>query len=218
MDFNYSSKSSTASVLWFTFIRIFGFPLLQFKVAIMKLYNYSAEKVLIGKYRRGALLANAIEPEATPPNEDFAPASSIKFRPIMLFLLVLTTACNSVQTGQQPSSASVPSPSSATVYFYRLQNASGAAVGIDIKDNGIDLGTLQDGTYFVYHAPPGQHALTATTDTASTQNVKLQAGATYYMKASVVSSQHLFHPSLSVVFDLQGQTAIQNLKRLDYHE
>ena len=159
MDFNYSSKSSTASVLWFTFIRIFGFPLLQFKVAIMKLYNYSAEKVLIGKYRRGALLANSIEPEATPPNEDFAPASSIKFRPIMLFLLVLTTACNSVQTGQQPSSASVPSPSSATVYFYRLQNASGAAVGIDIKDNGIDLGTLQDGTYFVYHAPLGNTPL-----------------------------------------------------------
>jgi uncharacterized protein DUF2846 len=106
----------------------------------------------------------------------------------------------------------------ATVYFYRLQNAPGAAVGVDIKDNGIDIGTLQDGTYFVYHAAPGQHTLTATTDTTSTRNIKLQAGATYYMKASVVSGRHLFHPSLSVVFDLQGQTAIQNLKRPDYHE
>jgi hypothetical protein len=30
--------------------------------------------------------------------------------------------------------------------------------------------------------------------------------------------QETFQPSLSVVFDLQGQAAIQNLKRLPYHE
>ena len=91
-------------------------------------------------------------------------------------------------------------------------------MGADIKDNGIDLGSLPDGTYFVYHATPGQHAFTVTTDTTATQNVKLQGGATYYVKAGVVSSQHLFHPSLNIVFDLQGQAAIQNLKRLNYQE
>ena len=140
-----------------------------------------------------------------------------KFRPLTLFLLVLTTACNSVQTGPQYS-ASVPSANLATVYFYRTHNSPGAVVGIDIKDGGIDLGTLQDGTYFVYHTAPGQHAFTVTTDTAAIENVKLQGGATYYLKAHVVSSQHLFQPSLSVVFDLQGRAAIQNLKRLNYQE
>jgi uncharacterized protein DUF2846 len=141
-----------------------------------------------------------------------------KFRPLTLFLLLLTTACSSVQTDQQSSAVSGPSSNVATVYFYRTHSSPGAVVGVDIKDNGIDIGTLQDGTYFVYHANPGQHALTATTDTASTQNFKLQAGAIYYIKAGIVPSQHLFQPSLSVVFDLQGQAAIQNLKRLHYHE
>jgi uncharacterized protein DUF2846 len=141
-----------------------------------------------------------------------------KFRPVTLCLLVLITACSTVQTGQQSSTVSGPSPSLATVYFYRPHSSPGAAVGVDIKDNGIDIGTLQDGTYFIYHTNPGQHALTATTDTASTQNFKLQAGAIYYIQAGVVSRQHLFQPTLSVVFDLQGQTAIQNLKRLRYHE
>ena len=70
----------------------------------------------------------------------------------------------------------------------------------------------------LYHTNAGQHALTATTDTASTQNFELQAGATYYMKAGVIPHQFLFQPSLSVVFDLQGQSAIQNLKRLAYCE
>src|ERR1700760_3970849 len=106
-----------------------------------------------------------------------------KFRPLTLFLLVFISACSSVQTNQQPSAVS--NPNQATVYFYRTQSSPGAAVGVDIKDNGLDIGTLQDGTYFVYHANPGQHILSATTDTASTQNLKFEAGATYYIKAGV---------------------------------
>jgi hypothetical protein len=142
----------------------------------------------------------------------------LRDKSLLLLLLVLTGACSSVETGRESSSAARPSPNQATVYFYRLHSSPGAVVGIDIKDNGIDIGTLQDGTYFVYHAPPGQHAFTVTTDTVSTQNFKLQAGATYYIKAGVVSSQHLFQPSLGVVFELQGQAAVQNLKRLPFHE
>jgi Protein of unknown function (DUF2846) len=141
-----------------------------------------------------------------------------KFTPLTLFLLVLLPACSSMQTGQQSSTVSGPSPNLATVYFYRPHNSPGGAVGVDIKDNGIDVGTLQDGTYFAYHTNPGQHALTATTDTASTQNFKLEAGAIYYMEAGVVPQQYLFQPSISVVFDLQGQSAIQNLQRLVYYE
>jgi hypothetical protein len=140
------------------------------------------------------------------------------YRPIALIWLVLITACSSMQTAQQSPSASVASPSQATVYFYRLHSSPGAVVGVDLKDNGIDIGTLPDGTYFAYHANPGIHALTATTDTAATQNFTLQAGATYYIKAIVARKQETFQPSLSVVFDLQGQAAIQNLKRLDYQE
>ncbi|MBV8277780.1 MAG: DUF2846 domain-containing protein [Verrucomicrobia bacterium] len=137
---------------------------------------------------------------------------------LTLISLTLITACSSLQTALQPPSASSTSPSQATVYFYRLHSSPGAVVGVDLKDNGIDIGTLQDGTYFVYHANPGVHALTSTTDTATTQNFTLQAGATYYIKAIVARKQETYQPSLSVVFDIQGQAAIQNLNRLDYHE
>lgn len=140
------------------------------------------------------------------------------FAPLTLILLALIPACSSLETGQQSASNSALSPNQASVYFYRPANSAGGAVGVDIKDNGIDIGTLQDGTYFIYHANPGLHSLTATTDSASTQTFQLQADATYYIQAGVIPSQHLFQPSLSVVFELQGQAAVQNLERLAYNE
>jgi len=140
------------------------------------------------------------------------------FVALTLIFLAFITACSSIQTAQQTPPVSGAAPSQATVYFYRLHSSPGAVVGVDLKDNGIDIGTLQDGTYFVYHANSGVHALTATTDTAATQNFTLQAGVTYYIMAIVGRKQETYQPSLSVVFDLQGQAAIQNLQRLDYHE
>jgi hypothetical protein len=141
-----------------------------------------------------------------------------KLKPFTLLLLALIAGCSSGPTGQQPSSVPAPVSNLATVYFYRTQASLGAATGVDLKDNGLDIGTLQDGTYFVYHANPGQHVLTATTDSTATQNFKFQAGGTYYIKAAVMPRQHIFHPSLSVVFNLEGQSALQNLKHLHYHE
>jgi hypothetical protein len=69
-----------------------------------------------------------------------------QFRPLTLFVLILSAACSSVQTGRQPSLVSASGPNVATVYLYRTHDSPGGAVGVDIKDNGIDIGTLQDGT------------------------------------------------------------------------
>jgi hypothetical protein len=135
---------------------------------------------------------------------------------LTLLVLMLASACSSTQTSQE--AAAIAGSNVSIVYLYRTHDSSGGAVGVDIKDNGIDIGTLQDGTYFIYHANPGQHVFTATTDTSSTQNLTLQTGATYYVRASVVRSQDLFQPSLAVVYYLQGQAAVQNLNRLNYHE
>jgi hypothetical protein len=141
-----------------------------------------------------------------------------KFKPLALLLLAVIAACSTVPVAQRSSSVSQPSASSALVYFYRTHSSPGAVVGVDLQDNGIDIGTLEDGTYFVYHANPGEHVLSATTETTTTKNLNLQPGATYYIKATVVRIHEIFQPSLGVVFDLQGEAAVQNLRRLRYHE
>jgi len=78
-----------------------------------------------------------------------------QFKPLTLAALILTTACTSLQTGEQLPSFSAPSPNLATVYLYRTHDSPGGAVGIDLKDNGIDIGTLQDGNLFHLSRKPG---------------------------------------------------------------
>ena len=135
----------------------------------------------------------------------------VKFLPILLLLL---SGCASSPETTNPK----PNTNFATVYFYRTHYAPGGAVNFDIQDNGLDIGALPDGSYFQYQANPGAHLFTLTTDSTVQQRVNLQAGATYYIKADTGKNPLRFKPSLQVVFELQGKTEIQNLKRLHYHE
>jgi hypothetical protein len=135
----------------------------------------------------------------------------VKFLPILLFLL---SGCASSPQATSPGANN----NFATVYFYRTHYAPGGAVTFDIQDNGLDIGALPDGTYFQYRANPGAHLFTLTTESTAQQRLNLQGGATYYIKADTGKNPLHFKPSLQVVFDLQGKTEIQNLKRLHYHE
>jgi Protein of unknown function (DUF2846) len=135
----------------------------------------------------------------------------IKFLPL---LLIVAAGCASAPQ----SRSSAPSMSFATVYFYRPHSSPGGAVTLDIKDNGIDIGALPVGSYFQYRANSGDHLFTLTSSSTAQQQMNLQPGATYYVKADVGRNPLEFHPSLQVVFDLQGKTEIKNLTRLDYGE
>jgi hypothetical protein len=89
---------------------------------------------------------------------------------------------------------------------------------MDIKDNGVDIGALPDGSYFQYRANSGDHLFTLTTASTAQQQLNLQPGATYYVKADVGRNRLEFPPSLQVVYELQGKTEIKNLEKLDYGE
>ena len=109
-------------------------------------------------------------------------------------------------------------PNTALVYFNRPRSNVGATISMDVQDNAIDLGTLSNGTYFLYHANPGVHTFTLTTNTTAFQTLKLQGGMTYYVRVSIERVGMNYRPHLEVVFDLQGQSAIHNLQRLNYGE
>jgi hypothetical protein len=137
-------------------------------------------------------------------------------RLIPIILVAWLAGCASWQ--ETGSSASARNAGSALVFFYRPHDSSGAAVSVDIMDNGLRLGTLPEGSYFSYNANPGIHEFALATNTTALQRLKLEAGATYYIKADVSKDPLQFRPSLAGAFELQGKSDIEQLQRLQYYE
>jgi hypothetical protein len=137
-------------------------------------------------------------------------------RLIPVIFVAWLAGCASWQ--QTSPSAPAPTAGSALVFFYRPHDSSGTAVSVDIMDNGLRLGTLPEGSYFSYNARPGIHEFALATNTTALQRLKLEAGATYYIKADVSKDPLQFRPSLAVAFELQGKSDIQQLRRLRYYE
>jgi hypothetical protein len=109
-------------------------------------------------------------------------------------------------------------PETALVYFFRPRSPVAAAISADVQDNAVNLGTLSNGTYFVYHARPDTHAFMLVTDSIASQTLRLRAGMTYYLRGRVDQAGSHHPPRLTMVSPLEGQAAIRHLERLDYGE
>jgi hypothetical protein len=109
-------------------------------------------------------------------------------------------------------------PETALVILFRPCSPVAATVSADVQDNAINLGTLTNGTYFMYHARPGAHALMLVTDSVANQSLRLHAGRTYYLRGRVGQAGPHYPPHLRLVSPLEGQFAIRHLQELDYGE
>jgi hypothetical protein len=109
-------------------------------------------------------------------------------------------------------------PETALVYFFRPRSPVAATISADMQDNAANLGTLSNGTYFVYHARPGTHVFMLITDSVADQSLRVRAGMTYYLRGRVDQAGPHNPPHLTMVSPLEGQAAIRHLERLDYGE
>jgi hypothetical protein len=109
-------------------------------------------------------------------------------------------------------------PETALVYFFRPRAPVAAAVSADVQDNAVNLGTLSNGTYFVYHASPGTHSFVLVTDSVANQSLHLRPGMTYYLRGRIGQAGPHYPPRLTMVSPFEGQAAIRHLERLDYGE
>jgi hypothetical protein len=109
-------------------------------------------------------------------------------------------------------------PETALIYFFRPRSPVAATVSADVQDNAVNLGTLSNGTYFVYHAKPGTHTFMLITDSVANQRSRLRAGMTYYLRGQLDQVGPHYPPHLTMVSPVEGQAAMRHLERLDYGE
>lgn len=71
------------------------------------------------------------------------------------------------------------------IVFYRESKFAGAALGFKVREGETELGKLRSGNYFVITAEPGRHEYNMRSEVKDVLPLEVEAGETYYVKASI---------------------------------
>ncbi len=114
-------------------------------------------------------------------------------------LLAAPAWSQSEETPAAPAEASAATPSEgmATIVFFRPKKLLGAAIGFIVREDGVELGKLRNGNYFVLQVAPGAHSYTVHSETKDVLAMEVEAGQTYYVMGSLGMGVVAGRPNLS---------------------
>lgn len=128
----------------------------------------------------------------------------------LIFNLALLSGCATLGPAYRPESASTVDK--ATVYVYRDSSIFGGGMTYMVWGNGVPIGSLPAGGYFVYHAPPGALQLSAKSEATTAVTLEAKAGAVYYVKGTVGLGILIGRPHLALVSKEVGEREIAGCK------
>lgn len=101
------------------------------------------------------------------------------------------------------------------IYVYRESEFVLSGRGIYILGNGVRIGGVNNGTYFVHEAAPGEFTVSAENllDSGATVNraITVVPGGRYYLRASFKSGFVDVRPYIEIVPESEGEQAVKQL-------
>ncbi len=98
------------------------------------------------------------------------------------------------------------------VVFFRASAFTGMAVWFKVRENGVELGKLSNGVYFVQPADPGAHTYTAATENKDILKLEVDAGETYYVKGQLSMGIMMGEANLSPSDQATFEKAVKHMK------
>ncbi len=143
---------------------------------------------------------------------------------ILSFFIALTGCASNGSTENKPSSSPVitaATGNNGTIVFFRKNKIRGAAVGLMIDENEVELGKLASGNYFVADVVAGTHQFEAQTESRIV--IPIDVGSDQQIYTSVKNSKHVKSNVLNIevapgqVYYVQGtiSTGVPGHPRLE---
>jgi len=100
------------------------------------------------------------------------------------------------------------------VFIYREAEFSGSGRGIFIQANGVRVGGLNSGTYFVYESSPGEVTISAEDNLGAgpSRSFIIEASKKYYVRGSFKTGAWDAVPYIEIVPDIEGEQATKSLR------
>lgn len=85
----------------------------------------------------------------------------------------------------------------ATIVFFRPKKMVGAAVGFKVREGGVELGKLRNGSFFALKVAPGRHEYVVHSEAKDVLTMEVEAGETYYVQGTLGMGVVAGRPNLS---------------------
>lgn len=106
-----------------------------------------------------------------------------------------------------------PPEGKAHIVFFRPSKFVGAAIGFKVRENGVELGKLKNGSYFVLPVEPGAHTYVVHSEAKDVTNIEAEAGETYFLVGTVTMGVMAGHPNLSPADAAAFEAALAKMKK-----
>lgn len=84
-----------------------------------------------------------------------------------------------------------------TVVFFREKKFVGGGIAYKVRENGVELCKLKNGSYCTVQVPVGKHAYEVHSEAKDVLNLEVESGETYYVSFGVSVGVFAGHPNLS---------------------
>lgn len=86
-----------------------------------------------------------------------------------------------------------------TVVFFREKKMMGAAIRYKVRENGVELCKLSNGSFCTVSVAAGKHEYLVHTEAKDSLALEVAAGQTYYVQGSISMGAFAGHPHLAAV-------------------
>jgi hypothetical protein len=116
-----------------------------------------------------------------------------------LGLGALVLAPGAVLSQDTPAAAApaADAASTGTVVFFREKKMMGAAISYKVRENGVELCKLSNGSFCTVQVPAGKHEYVTKTEAKDVLNLEVESGETYYVQASISMGVMAGHSNLA---------------------
>lgn len=94
---------------------------------------------------------------------------------------------------------SQPEEGKGTVVFYRVKKFSGGAITFNIQDSERNYGPIKNGGKITVNVEPGERTFFSQVLSSDAVSLNIEAGKTYYVKATVKVGYYAGRPKLTQV-------------------
>ena len=115
-------------------------------------------------------------------------------------------AANSQDTAAAAvAAAPADAASTGTVVFFREKKFAGAAISYKVRENGVELCKLKNGSFCTVKAPVGKHEYVVHSEAKDVLTLEVESGETYYVVGAIsvgfLAGRPNLSPSAQATFD-----------------